>query len=1296
MTVSLWADVGGTFTDCILQRAATRRSSQVTRQRVKVLSSGLVAAAIERCAPPHTIRLRSLPAAAVPNFWCGATANLLTEAGSRVPLGTIAAQDGTVLRLTESLVQDAASGTVELDAGLEAPVLAAHLLTATPLSDPLPELDVRLGSTLGTNALLTRRGAATALLVTEGFGDLLQIGDQARSDLFALNIAKPQPLAAAVIEVRERLAADGNVLRPIDLQGLGTALRGLQTRGIESLAICFLHAHVNDVHEVAAEQLAREAGFSEISRSSEVAPLVKLLARAETTTLDAYLNPILAGYVARVWQQFGGPKRCRLRLMTSGGNLVSPTAFRGRDSILSGPAGGVVALGHIARSGGASAAVGLDMGGTSTDVSRYQGRVGRRYESTVSGLRVLTPMMDIETIAAGGGSICELSPAGRLTVGPASAGADPGPACYGRGGPLTITDVNLLLGRIPSSRFPFPLSSAAAAQRLRQVQQQLPAGQFATPQALAAGFLQIAVTHMAEAVRTVSTAQGVDVRDMVLVGFGGAAGQHVCRVADALGIHSIIDHPDAGLMSALGMGLARIGRVVTRGIYRPLDAELAPVIDQVAAELVAEAEQWLRQEEDPQPRYRAELQCDLRYLGTEPTLAIVCQPKETLAERFHAAHLDAYGYRQPDRAIELVALRCEATLIDREALETPPPAIASQPVQQVQIWHGDGWVTAAQIERDSLRSGDEITAPAMVVGAHSTLLIEPPWHGVTQDDGTIVLRPLPAHRHPSQDMESRHLGAAVRSPDDPDPPTGGEPVGAEAAETRFDPDDPVLLEIVARRLQGIADAMGEVLRRTSISVNVKERRDYSCAVFRRDGALVANAPHVPVHLGAMGHTVRHLIQQFPRLQPGDCLLSNDPYAGGSHLPDLTAVTPVFCGHSTQPDFFVASRAHHAEIGGRTPGSMPPDASCLADEGVVIRDFPLIRGGTSHFDELRRLLSSGLYPSRAVEENLADVAAQAAAGAHGSAALMELAATYSPAQIEALMTRLLSVAGDQLAAWIETLSHDPLCFSDALDDGSRIGVRVQRRGTRLEIAFDTCGVHPGCYNATPAIVTAAVLYVLRTVSGSQLPLCDGVLDKIDLLIPPGILNPPGNADASRCAAVVAGNVETSQRVVDVLLGALGVAAASQGTMNNVLIGDATFGYYETIAGGSGATATGAGADAVHTHMTNTRITDPEVLEQRLPVRLQRFAIRRGSGGAGRHRGGDGIIREFEFLRPLTVSLLTGRRTIPPYGAAGGEPGATGRNRWQHQGEIIELPSAATIEVQAGDRLIIETPGGGGWG
>ena len=690
------------------------------------------------------------------------------------------------------------------------------MLLGVPLQDRLPPLQVRMGTTRGTNALLTRGGARVGLVVTAGFQHVLEIGEQDRPELFDLTIRKPAPLSHDVIPIDERLDASGTVLHPLNPDRVRSSLGKLRDRGIRSLAICLLHSYVNDCHELAVEEIARSLGFENVSRSSEVAPLIKLVSRAETTTLDAYLNPILTGYVARVWKQFGGRHSCHLRLMTSGGNLVAPESFRGRDSILSGPAGGVVALGHIARQSNTEAAIGLDMGGTSTDVSRYEGRLGRRYETRVSGIRILTPMMDIQTVAAGGGSICQFR-GGRLCVGPESAGAQPGPASYGRGGPLTVTDVNLLMGRIPEDRFPFPLDRQASKNRLQEifVQANQIIDRDAAPESLAEGFLEIAVTHMAEAVRSVSTAEGTDVRAMTLVGFGGAAGQHLCRVADALGIQRIIDHPSAPVLSAVGMGLASIGRVTTHGVYRSLGDVSEHQIKEIVETLTRHAIQQLNDEQigDKTPDVRVE--CDVRFTGTESALSLPLTPHESLADRFHSAFQKTFGYSRVGDDIELVAVRCEATIVPEPInLEnaTQGGSESTSAASQTQIWHSGTWIDAKLIDRMTLSQGDLVSSPAMIVSDQSTLIVEPGWQAGVMANGSIELTPAPDAREIMLQAE----GTAA--------------------------DDPVLLEVVARRLQGIADAMGEVLRRTAVSVNVKERRDYSCAVFRGDGVTDCQRP----------------------------------------------------------------------------------------------------------------------------------------------------------------------------------------------------------------------------------------------------------------------------------------------------------------------------------------------------------------------------------------------------------------------------------------------------------------------
>ncbi len=1311
--IEVWADIGGTFTDCLISRSGEELTDQLS---LKVLSSGLVGVKLVRTPGPRELIVQMPRSLVGDGFYVDAR---LVDAEDR-GLGRIVrcemaspsaprSADGSIdvllgLDHAHGLTDTDSRGMrLTLDAGIEAPVLAARLLLDLPLSQPLPPLQVRLGTTRGTNALLTRGGADVALLITEGFGDLLAIGTQDRPELFALDIVKPQPLPRRILEVRGRLSASGEELIPVDEDLLRQQLKKLyeSDERPEVLAICFLHSYLSETHERIAERIAHEVGFERVVRSTHVAALPRIVPRAETTTLDAYLQPVLEDYVNRVEEQFGGPKKCHLRWMTSGGNLVASDSFHGRESVLSGPAGGVVALAEIARKMGLPGAVGLDMGGTSTDVSRFDGEIGRRQESQLGGIRVLSPMMDIHTVAAGGGSICGCRD-GRLYVGPESAGAAPGPACYGRGGPLTITDINVVLGRLPVERFPFPLDTTAAQRALEAVHQSLPDSIITSPVELAEGFLRIAVTQMAEAVRSVTTAAGNDVRSMTLVGFGGAAGGHLCRVAESLGMSHIVDHPQSGILSAVGIGQAAIGRIVTRSrqgtiaagqvddvssntelFTRVMSQDCQVTLRTAADTLRRECFAVLCQEESlaglaiDDDQVNVKVWADLRYLGTQSTLALPLAPVESLAARMDAKHASTFGYERLKMPIEIVSMRCETT-IQKPGQNSPQQRRRlSNERRQGDTSPADEGETQV-FDREQLVDGDAFAGPTIVASPHSILVVESGWEATMDAQGVIELR----------------LTRASQPPFDPDIETG---------------DDAVDMEIVSRRVQGIAEAMGEVIRRTSVSVNVKERRDYSCAVFLGDGSLVANAAHVPVHLGAMGHTVRSIIASFPQMTPGDCYISNDPFAGGSHLPDVTVVTPVFCDAETrqQPigwpcDYFVASRCHHAEIGGMVPGSMAPAATCLAEEGVLIRNMALHRGGVSQHAALRTLLKSGDYPSRNVEENMADIAAAEAAGREGARMMSALSRSLPPGRLAELLSRLMSVAGEAADKWIESLGTLTRTFSDQLDDATPVQVslrpsRADAATRRLTIDFTgTGGVHPHGFNATRSIVTAAVLYVLRCVTPNELPLCDGVLERIELIIPPGLLDPPGSEDPHCCPAVVAGNVETSNRVVDVLLGALGVAAASQGTMNNLLLGDDTFGYYETIGGGAGATHRADGADAVHTHMTNTRITDPEVLESRLPVRLWQFGIRRYSGGGGRHRGGDGMVREMEFLRPLTLSLISSRRTTAPYGVEGGGPGKSGKQSLIRNGVETPLAGCVTLNLQSGDRVRIETPGGGGFG
>ncbi len=1273
-----WIDVGGTFTDCLAKRP------DGTIVRHKLLSSGATKGTIS--AHSSAQRIDDLLRANDPaNFWQGFRLTILDQNGQPVCDSIVSRSNGSELTLAQSLaISPPIGSSYELKSDLEAPVLAIRYLLGLSLSEPIPPVRLRLGTTRGTNALLTRTGARTALAITQGFGDLLEIGSQERPDLFALTIVKPPPLTECSIEITERVAADGTIMIDPNPQVIREQLKELRQRGIESLAICLMHADLYPEHEVLVEQIAREVGFTEISRSSEVAPLVKIVPRAETTVVNAYLNPVLRTYLDKLQQSLPGS---HIRLMTSAGGLVGANAFHGHQSVLSGPAGGVVGYSRIADAAGFNRAIGFDMGGTSTDVSRYDGHYEYEFETRKAGVRLVTPMLAISTVAAGGGSICQFDGT-KLTVGPDSAGSDPGPACYGRGGPLTVTDLNFYLGRIIEKRFPFRLNHDAVEKKLEELAGQVASGtgEKLSLAELAEGLLAIANSNMVRAIRGISIAKGADPADYVLVSFGGAAAQHACAVARELGMKQVLNHPDAGILSAYGIGQADVTRHAAHGRSELLEACDFAQLNAKFAELERTPLAELHDEGIAPEKIAIKRTLDLRYKGTDVPLNVsFLSPSQVLQggarggfselnEQFETLHKQQFGYIPNKTPIEIVTLRVEAV---GQTAEPLPPSIKSCP-QKIHPSSTAACRLSGQdqqipcFDRAHMIPGNSLTGPALISDLHSTIVIESGWECEMLTGGELLMT----------DTATNSQTAAAAS-------------------------NAVMLEIFNHLFTGIAEQMGHVLRRTSLSVNVKERLDYSCAVFTATGTLVANAPHVPVHLGAMGATVRAILAENPSLAPGDVYVTNDPYRGGSHLPDVTVVTPVHDPTTHQLLFFTACRAHHAEIGGVRPGSMPPSSRTLAEEGVLISNFALVRNGISYEAELKELLTNAPYPSRRVEENLADLRAQVAANQQGARDLLQLVRRYSLATVQQKMLEIQDVATTKVRQALAKFGNQTRSFTDYLEtaNGSSVPISVtitfHPDSTESAATIDFNGSGPvvnGNLNANPAIVSAAVLYVLRLLVEEDLPLNDGALRAVSIVLPPGLLNPSPGATPKESPAVAAGNVEVSQRVVDVLLGALGIAAASQGTMNNLLFGNDKFGYYETICGGSGATAAGDGASAVQVHMTNTRSTDPEILERRLPVRLWEFSIRRGSGGKGQHHGGDGITRRMEFLTELELSLITERRgPHPPYGMDGGSPGALGNNTLQRaDGKPIELPGICELSVQPGDVLTIETPGGGGYG
>ncbi len=1210
----LRVDTGGTFTDCWGLAPGENEP-----RLAKVLSSGRLRVSVTEWCGPREVRLE------LPSGWRVADTfftGYKMEAGGQSAL--VLAFEAAKSRFT--LSRDLPDvDAVDLFTREEAPIIGARLLTGTPLDRPFPPLDFRLATTRGTNALLERKGAPVAFFVTEGFADLLVIRDQRRPELFALKHERPAPLYDRIIEVRERIDADGRTLVPLEFEE-GPAREALDA-GIRCAAVAFLHSYREPGHELALRDRLLALGFDHVSLSSELAPLIRILPRAETSVVNATLHPVMQDFVDHHQDRL--TEDSRLLLMTSAGGLERADRFRPKDSLLSGPAGGVSGAAAIAGELGFAKVITFDMGGTSTDVARYDHGFHYQFEQRVGNARILSPALRIETVAAGGGSICRWENGG-LRVGPESAGASPGPACYGRGGPLTITDVNLLLGLIDPETFGIPLTAASlAAAHDAAVDLQQAAGHGGTELDLAflSGLLDLAVAQMADAIRTISVREGADPADYALLAFGGAGPLHACAIADQLGIDTLIVPAEAGLLSAYGLECAGIEAFAESQIDQPLDhhdlnARFTAIDGEALAKLSSRGGSGVI-------LHRL---AEIRLSGQDATLTLEAIPGQDLATAFRARYRETFGYDPPaGRQPEVVSYR----------------AVAG---------------TGRKVSRDesrqtfaALRPGDTLAGPRLVPDAHSTLYLAEGWSARIETNGSLVAT-----------RAAKRTGSIVRP---------------EAIER----------ELFRHRFDHIVHEMGTMLQRSAISTNVKERADFSCALLDGEGELITSAPHIPVHLGALGLCVRKVRERIA-MRPGDTILTNHPAAGGSHLPDVTLITPLFDDDGAILAY-LANRAHHAEIGGITPGSMPPGARCLGEEGVVFAPRHLIREGVSCFDEIAAILTNAPYPTRRLSDNLADLDAQLAANTRGVAMLRGLLAAHGAAEIRSQFQSLKDRSLEALRPALAAFGEREVSAMETLDDGTPIQVTLCCRDGSLAISFaGSSEVHPGNLNATPAIIQSAVLYVLRLWTRSNVPLNEGLMRAVSIALPEGFLNPLFGEDPHNCPAVVGGNVETSQRVVDTLLKALGVQACSQGTMNNFLFGDGSFGYYETICGGSGAGEGYHGASGLHTHMTNTAITDPEILEQRYPVRLHRFALRPGSGGQGKWRGGDGIVREVEFLQHLEVSLLTQHRDVAPYGMAGGGDGQCGGQTLN--GEV--LPGIVEFPAKPGDRLVIETPGGGGWG
>jgi 5-oxoprolinase (ATP-hydrolysing) len=1199
----------------------------------------------------------------------------------------------------------------------DAPIQGIRDLLGLAAGEPMPTesiASIKMGTTVATNALLERKGDRTLLIITTGFGDALRIGYQHRPNIFAQQIVLPEMLYERVIEVNERYTAQGEEIVPLKIDD--DLIRSLQTAyddGIRACAIVLMHGYRYPSHELQLASIVRDLGFTQVSLSHQVSPLMKLVSRGDTTVVNAYLSPILRRYIDSLAERLRqrvvtalsdrSGKSCELMFMQSNGGLTSAANFQGKDSILSGPAGGIVGAVKTSAMAGFSQIIGFDMGGTSTDVSHYNGEYERTLDTEVAGVRLRAPMMAIHTVAAGGGSILHYD-GGRYRVGPDSAGADPGPACYRNGGALTVTDANVLVGKLQADCLPavfgatgdLPIDPEIVTAKFTElaVEIQAQTGDRRPLVEMAAGFLEIAIDKMATAIKKISSQRGYDVSDYTLCCFGGAGGQHACLLAEALGMKQILLHPYAGVLSAYGIGLADVRVLKEQAIELPLTPTQIPTIQTTIDKLTEIA----RSEINAQGIDRAEIQHQiyLRYAGTDAPLAVDFDPDvEVIRSRFAIVYQQRYGFILEDRDLIVESATVEAiggTNLMQDTCASPHPE-ASHPAvadgsgsplpslgeglgvrarsrttpltakRTVSIYTKDRWYQTPIFDRQDLQPGDEIVGPAIVIEPTGTNIIEPDWVGQITDRNDLVL----THNLTSTPHRERDLSGSSQP-------------------------DPVKLEIFNNLLKSIAEEMGITLQNTSYSVNIKERLDFSCAIFDRSGQLIANAPHIPVHLGSMSETVTSLIRART-LEPGDVYISNNPYNGGTHLPDITAITPIFLPHETTPIFYVASRGHHADLGGITPGSMPPYSTSIEQEGILIDNFQLVAKGQFRLAELLTLLTDCHYPARNSEQNIADLQAQIAANERGVRALLGTIDRYGVETVTAYMQHVRDNAEESVRRAISVLN--PGSFSYPMDDGCEIRVRIEIDRATRSATIDFTGTsaqQSTNLNAPLAICKAVVLYVFRTLVADDIPLNAGCLAPLQIIVPEGsMLNP------QYPAAVVAGNVETSQAIANALYGALGIMAASQGTMNNFTFGNDRYQYYETICGGSGAGATFNGTDAVQTQMTNSRLTDPEVLEWRYPVLVERFAIRHGSGGIGKYNGGNGVIRRIKFREPMTAAILSGHREIPPFGLHGGGAGSIGCNSIDRcNGEIDRLSGRAEVQMEVGDVFEIETPGGGGFG
>jgi 5-oxoprolinase (ATP-hydrolysing) len=1167
----------------------------------------------------------------------------------------------------------------------DAAIAGIRSLLGCPVPLPLP-VDaiggIKMGTTVATNALLERQGAATVLVINQGFGDALRIGYQHRPQIFARQIILPEMLYAQVIEVAARVDAAGQVwqaIAPQEVARLQAQLQTAKTAGIEACAIVLMHGDRFPAQEQQIAAIAQTVGFSQISVSHQVSPRIKLVSRGDTTVVDAYLSPILRRYVDQVSQALGGEDGVSIALefMQSNGGLTEARSFQGKDSLLSGPAGGIVGAVKTAQAAGFDQIITFDMGGTSTDVAHFAGEYERSAETEIAGVRVCVPMMAIHTVAAGGGSRLQFDGT-RLRVGPESAGAHPGPACYRNGGGLTVTDCQVMLGRIQPDYFPAvfgvdgrqPIDPTIGQQQFHALAAQMSGGspEAIAPEVIAQGALAIAVEKMATAIQQISVQRGYDVSQYTLCSFGGAGGQHACMIADALGMTQIFLHPLAGVLSAYGMGLADRRELRQRSVDLPLAESGRSRIDQVIQTLTQQAQQAIGGNDDL-PKMQVAQRLHLRYVGTDSTLMVnYTDAIDAIRADFEQQYQQRYGFIAANVKLIVAMIEVEVVLPSAVMVDNVvvlPREQPLQPIDSVEMYIGRTWQSVPVYRRSDLRSDDRIAAPALLIEATGTNVLDPGWNATLDDRGNLIFQ-----REPTM---AETIDTTIDAPSQP---------------------DPIRLEIFNHLFMAIAQQMGLILQQTSASVNIKERLDFSCAIFDQSGELIANAPHIPVHLGSMGESITSLIQaKGDRLQPGDVYMMNNPYNGGTHLPDITVITPVWLEPtSPKPEFYVAARGHHADLGGITPGSMPPHSRAINEEGILIDHVQLVDRGVFQTDRVTELFTHNPNPVRNLPQNLADLQAQIAANQKGVQELRKMVEQFGLPMVQAYMQFIQDNAEEAVRRAIGQLANGEFCYP--MDDGNSIVVKLTIDPDARSATIDFTGTSPQSatnFNAPRSVVKAAVVYVFRTLVDDDIPLNAGCLKPLNLIIPEGCLLNPRYP-----AAVVAGNVEISQAVTNALYGALGTLAASQGTMNNFIFGNDEYQYYETIAGGAGAGNGFAGADAVQTHMTNSRLTDPEVLESRFPVLVREFSVRQGSGGTGQYRGGHGVIRRIEFRAAMTASILSGHRSVAPFGLAGGHPGQVGANYLERHGTIARLPGTVQIDVAVGDVLSIETPGGGGFG